>query len=104
MSRFPRLDDLPKNANYVGIRMKMTDSIIEAQLEGKDYQDLMEDYKCLLEERYGKMDDSRLQEYYDILEAPLPTEEELDKLLNDLEDECKDILEELEDMEDEESG
>ena len=103
--KLPRLDNLPQNANYVGIRMKMTDAIIAAQLEDDDYEELKEKCEWYLKDQYMKMDDPQLQEYYDILGQNVDdleaTAEELEKLLDGLEAECKDILKELQDDEDE---
>jgi len=103
--KLPRLDNLPQNANYVGIRIKMTDAIIAAQLEDDDYEELKEKCEWYLKDQYMKMDDSQLQEYYDILGQNVDeldaTAEELEKLLDGLEAECDDILKKLQDDEDE---
>jgi len=61
---FPRLDDLPKNADRLGVRIKLIEAMVAIDLDC-DFDTMLEHYTQLLEQQYMMCDDIALQEIYD---------------------------------------
>ena len=60
----PRLDDLPKNADRMGIRTKLIEAMVGIDMDC-DYDTMVEHYQYLLEQQYMMCTDEDLQEIYD---------------------------------------
>ena len=59
-----RLDDLPKNADRIGVRTRIIEAMVKIDMDC-DYDTMIEHYQYLLEQQYMMCGDDDLQEIYD---------------------------------------